>query len=127
MESEARRSFRYDVNWPCRLEWSGGHDLLHLEHLSRHGVSGRPGVFRCGRGAELLVDLPALGRSSARVVWLVDERLGLEFVTPLTVAELLLVLDAMNNELLIENVSQAARLGERHPTSSEWLGKGQRS
>jgi len=76
---ELRRAARHPVDYPVIAEHRDRGDLpMHIANLSAHGfmVDGSPELER---GERIIIRLPIIGRIEAYVIWVRDERAGLQF------------------------------------------------
>ena len=76
---EMRRAARHPVDFPVIAEHRDRGDLsLHIANISAHGfmVDNSHGL---DRGERVIIRLPEIGRIEAYVIWVRDERAGLQF------------------------------------------------
>jgi len=76
---EMRRAARHPVDFPVIAEHRDRGDLsLHIANISAHGfmVDNSNGL---DRGERVIIRLPEIGRIEAYVIWVRDERAGLQF------------------------------------------------
>ena len=76
---EMRRAARHPVDFPVIAEHRDRGDLsLHIANISAHGfmVDNAMGL---DRGERVIIRLPEIGRIEAYVIWVRDERAGLQF------------------------------------------------
>lgn len=76
---EMRRAARHPVDFPVIAEHRDRGDLsLHIANISAHGfmVDNSEGL---DRGERVIIRLPEIGRIEAYVIWVREERAGLQF------------------------------------------------
>ncbi|MBO9498409.1 MAG: PilZ domain-containing protein [Novosphingobium sp.] len=74
-----RRAARHPVDFPVIAEHRDRGDLsLHIANISAHGfmVDNSEGL---DRGERVIIRLPEIGRIEAYVIWVREERAGLQF------------------------------------------------
>lgn len=76
---EMRRATRHPVDFPVIAEHRDRGDLsLHIANVSAHGFM-IDNETTLERGERLIVRLPVIGRIEAYVIWVRDQRAGLQF------------------------------------------------
>lgn len=76
---EMRRAARHPVDFPVIAEHRDRGDLsLHIANISAHGFM-VDNTHDLQRGERVIIRLPEIGRIEAYVIWIRDERAGLQF------------------------------------------------
>ena len=76
---EMRRAARHPVDFPVIAEHRDRGDLsLHIANISAHGFM-VDNALGLDRGERVIIRLPEIGRIEAYVIWVRDERAGLQF------------------------------------------------
>ena len=76
---EMRRAARHPVDFPVIAEHRDRGDLsLHIANISAHGFM-VDNTVNLDRGERVIIRLPEIGRIEAYVIWVRDERAGLQF------------------------------------------------
>ena len=76
---EMRRAARHPVDFPVIAEHRDRGDLsLHIANISAHGFM-VDNTHDLQRGERVIIRLPEIGRIEAYVIWVRDERAGLQF------------------------------------------------
>jgi hypothetical protein len=74
-----RRAARHPVDFPVIAEHRDRGDLsLHIANISAHGFM-VDNSHDLDRGERVIIRLPEIGRIEAYVIWVRDERAGLQF------------------------------------------------
>jgi hypothetical protein len=74
-----RRAARHPVDFPVIAEHRDRGDLsLHIANISAHGFM-VDNASALVRGERVIIRLPEIGRIEAYVIWVRDERAGLQF------------------------------------------------
>jgi hypothetical protein len=74
-----RRAARHPVDFPVIAEHRDRGDLsLHIANISAHGFM-VDNALGLDRGERVIIRLPEIGRIEAYVIWVRDERAGLQF------------------------------------------------
>jgi hypothetical protein len=74
-----RRAARHPVDFPVIAEHRDRGDLsLHIANISAHGFM-VDNTHDLQRGERVIIRLPEIGRIEAYVIWIRDERAGLQF------------------------------------------------
>jgi len=76
---ELRRAARHPVDYPVIAEHRDHGDMsLHVANISAHGFM-VDDATNLARGDRLIIRLPEIGRIEAYVIWVRDQRAGLQF------------------------------------------------
>lgn len=100
---EMRRAARHPVDFPVIAEHRDRGDLsLHIANISAHGfmVDNTHGL---GRGERVIIRLPEIGRIEAYVIWVRDERAGLQFERIIRLDDFVRMMDTLQPNPRLRN------------------------
>lgn len=92
---EMRRAARHPVDFPVIAEHRDRGDLsLHIANISAHGfmVDNAPEM---ARGERVIIRLPEIGRIEAYVIWVRDDRAGLQFERIIRLDDFIRMMDVL--------------------------------
>lgn len=90
-----RQAARHPVDYPVIAEHRSHGDMrLHIANISAQGfmVDGSPNL---NRGDRVLIRLPEVGRIEAYVIWVRDERAGLQFERIIRMDDFMAMIDTL--------------------------------
>ncbi len=77
--NDQRRATRHPVDYPVIGEHLARGDMpLHVVNISAHGFM-VDGSHQLNRGERIIIRLPEIGRIEAYVIWVTEDRAGLQF------------------------------------------------
>lgn len=98
---DLRREKRYDIEiWGKYRRGRGSATLVQIFDLSEFGCQFRGLWGRLEVGAAISLKIGSIGPISAKVVWIEDTRVGIEFVDPLHPSVLVHIRDNMDEREL---------------------------
>lgn len=100
---EMRRATRHPVDFPVIAEHRDRGDLsLHIANISAHGfmVDHAPEM---GRGERVIIRLPEVGRIEAYVIWVRDDRAGLQFERIIRLDDFVRMMDTLQPNPRLRN------------------------
>lgn len=100
---EMRRAARHPVDFPVIAEHRDRGDLsLHIANISAHGfmVDGAPEM---ARGERVIIRLPEIGRIEAYVIWVRDDRAGLQFERIIRLDDFVRMMDTLQPNPRLRN------------------------
>ncbi len=93
--TDQRRMARHPVDHPVIAEhFSRGDIRMHIANLSAHGFM-VDDAHDLVRGDRVVVRLPVIGRIEAYVIWVRDNRAGLQFERIIRVDDFLALIDTL--------------------------------
>ncbi|MFN2100714.1 PilZ domain-containing protein [Altererythrobacter sp. MF3-039] len=93
--TDLRQAARHPVDFPVIAEHRVHGDVrLHIANISAQGfmVDGSP---KLSRGDRVLIRLPEVGRIEAYVIWVRDERAGLQFERIIRMDDFIAMIDTL--------------------------------
>jgi hypothetical protein len=98
-----RRAARHPVDFPVIAEHRDRGDLsLHIANISAHGfMVDNPHDLQ--RGERVIIRLPEIGRIEAYVIWVRDERAGLQFERIIRLDDFVRMMDTLQPNPRLRN------------------------
>ena len=100
---ELRRATRHPVDFPVIGEHRERGDLsLHIANISAHGfmVDHAPEM---ARGERIIIRLPEIGRIEAYVIWVTEDRAGLQFERIIRLDDFMRMMDTLQPNPRLRN------------------------
>jgi len=92
---ELRRAARHPVDYPVIAEHRDHGDMdLHVANISAHGFM-VDNAHNLARGDRVIIRLPDVGRIEAYVIWVRDERAGLQFERIIRMDDFMRLIDVL--------------------------------
>ncbi len=101
---EMRRAARHPVDFPVIAEHRDRGDLsLHIANISAHGFMVDNAAVQLARGERVIIRLPEIGRIEAYVIWVRDDRAGLQFERIIRVDDFVRMMDVLQPNPRLRN------------------------
>ena len=101
---EMRRAARHPVDFPVIAEHRSRGDLaLHIANISAHGFMVDDNTADLERGERVIIRLPEIGRIEAYVIWVRDERAGLQFERIIRLDDFVRMMDTLQPNPRLRN------------------------
>ncbi len=93
--NDQRRATRHPVDYPVIGEHLARGDVpMHISNISAHGFM-IDGAHDLARGERIIIRLPEIGRIEAYVIWVTDDRAGLQFERIIRLDDFMRMIDTL--------------------------------
>lgn len=100
---EMRRAARHPVDFPVIAEHRDRGDLsMHIANISAHGFM-IDNTHDVQRGERVIIRLPEIGRIEAYVIWVRDDRAGLQFERIIRLDDFVRMMDVLQPNPRLRN------------------------